>query len=143
MGANVINWLILFIIFLIFEIATVSLICIWFCLGALAAMTASFFGVGLEGQLFIFAVVSLITLVLTRPAAKRFRKSIKPTNVNALIGLETYVIEDIDNEQNKGEIKVNDVIWNARSSDGSLISKGEKVVINSIQGVKVFVSKVK
>ncbi len=140
MGVSVVYWLILFIVLLIIEISTVSLISIWFCLGALAAMAVSFFGAGIEWQLFVFAVVSLITLILTRPVVRRFKKSVKPTNVNALIGVETYAVEDIDN--NKGEIKINDVVWSARSVDGTPIAKGERVVVESIKGVKAYVRKI-
>ena len=136
MEGAVINWLIFFIIMLIIEIATVSLICIWFCIGALAAIAACLMGAGIEMQLFVFAVISLAAIVFTRPFAKKFRTSLKPTNVSALIGVETPVVSEINNREDKGEIKINDVVWSARSTSGEIIVKGEMV-----KGVKAFVSK--
>lgn len=140
---DIIYWLIIFIVLLIVEIATVSLVSIWFCLGALGAMAASFFGVGLVGQLGVFAVVSGVSLIAAIPLKKKVKAAVKPTNVNSLVGRVVYVLEDIDNLENRGAIKINDVVWKARSLSGEPISKGAKVVIKEVKGVKAFVDEVK
>ena len=48
-------WLILFVIFVIAEIATAGLVSIWFCFGALAAMLAASFGgsFGIQAGVFL------------------------------------------------------------------------------------------
>ncbi|MCD7855762.1 MAG: NfeD family protein [Clostridiales bacterium] len=140
---NIIYWLIIFIVLLIIEIATVSLFSIWFCLGCLGAIAAGFFGCGLSAQIGVFAVVSGVSLFAAVPLKKKVKASVKPTNVNSLVGRETCVLEDIDNLKEQGSIKLNDVIWTARSSNGEAIPKGTKVVINEIKGVKAFVSEIK
>lgn len=141
---TVINWLIVFIILLVIEIISVSLISIWFCVGALAAMICSVLGFDLYVQLGVFAAVSLICVILTRPLARRLhKKDIKPTNVNAFVGRRVLVYSAINNIENIGEIKINDIIWKAKSSDGSIIEKGKLVVIDEIKGVTAYVSLVK
>ncbi len=141
---TVINWLIVFIILLVIEIISVSLISIWFCVGALAAMICSVLGFDLYVQLGVFAAVSLICVILTRPLAGRLhKKDIKPTNVNAFVGRRVLVYSAINNIENIGEIKINDIIWKAKSSDGSIIEKGKLVVIDEIKGVTAYVSLVK
>lgn len=144
MCMNVLYWMGLFIVLLVIEIATVSLISIWFCLGALAAVVSVLLGADLYIQLLVFAVVSCIALILTRPIAKKYFKAPhRATNVNALIGQEVMVLSDIDNDAGKGEIKINDVIWPARTTDGKKVLAGEKVIIDSVKGVKLYVSEIK
>ncbi|MCD7904563.1 MAG: NfeD family protein [Clostridiales bacterium] len=137
---NIIAWLIIFIALLVIEIITVSLISIWFCVGCVAAMAAAYLGCGAEVQLGAFALVSAVSLIAARPLKKHVKAAAQPTNVNALVGKTTYVTEDIDNKSDKGEIKINDVIWQARSLNGEPIAKGTKVTIKEIKGVKILVA---
>ncbi|MCD8157414.1 MAG: NfeD family protein [Clostridiales bacterium] len=139
---NIITWLIIFIALLVIEIITVSLVSIWFCVGCVAAMIGAYQGYGIEMQLALFAVVSAVSLIAARPLKKYVKNTARPTNVNALVGKTTYVTEDIDNKTGKGEIKINDVIWQARSLNGEPIAKGTKVTINEIRGVKILVTEV-
>ncbi|MCD8089587.1 MAG: hypothetical protein LUD81_03015 [Clostridiales bacterium] len=88
---EIIKWLIIFIVLLVIEIVTVSLISIWFCVGAVAAMAAAYLGFGLEVQLGAFALVSAVSLIAARPLKKHVKKAVQPTNVNALVGKITYV----------------------------------------------------
>ncbi len=143
MDSAVISWLIIFIVLLIIEISTVSLISIWFCLGCIAAMVVTYLGFGLQAQLAVFALVSAISMTAARPLKKRLKKKTQPTNVDALVGRTTYVIEDIDNRNNTGAIKINDVVWKAKSVDENPIEKGTEVTIKSIKGVKAYVEKKK
>ncbi len=140
--SEIIKWLIIFIALLAIEIMTVSLISIWFCAGCVAAMAAAYLGFGIEVQLGAFALVSAVSLIAAKPLKKYVKGAVQPTNVNALVGKTTYVTEDIDNKAGRGEIKINDVIWQARSLNGEPISKGTKVTIKEIKGVKVFVTEV-
>ena len=133
MDSAIISWLIIFIVLLIIEISTVSLISIWFCLGCIAAMVVTYLGFGLQAQLAVFALVSAVSMTAARPLKKRLKKKTQPTNVNALVGKTTYVTEDIDNRNNTGAIKINDVVWKAKSVDEN----------PSIKGVKAYVEKKK
>ena len=63
------------------------------------------------------------------------------TNADRIIGMTAIVTEPINNTEGKGQAKVEGQIWTARSSDNQVIPAGEQVIIESINGVKIIVSK--
>ena len=136
-----IYWLILFIIFLIAEIATMGLTTIWFAGGALVAGLLSHFEVEPVVQIFVFLVVSIALLILTRPIAKKyFNQDRQKTNTDRLIGQKAIVFERIDTLRGTGRVEVNGMEWSARTVDANgIIEEGTIVVIESIQGVKLIV----
>ncbi len=135
-------WLIITVILIAVEIVTLGLTSIWFAGGALIAGLISLTGVHWLVQILVFAVVSTILFVFTRPiATKHFMKNIEKTNVDSLIGKEGVVKQDIDNIEAKGVVKLNGMDWTARSVDGTKIPAGDKVVVDSIDGVKLMVVK--
>ena len=68
-------WLIAMIVFIVGEMITVGLTCIWFVAGALVALIIAAFGGGIVFQIVAFLLVSGILLWMTRPWAKRFINS--------------------------------------------------------------------
>ena len=65
-------WLVIFVILLGIEIATMALTTIWFAAGALVSFVLSFTGIGTEAQLVVFVIVSFVVLILVRPFAKKY-----------------------------------------------------------------------
>lgn len=138
-------WLIAFIVFLVAEIATVTLISIWFAIGALAAFVLSFFCDVLWVQILLFLLVSLVFIIFTRPFADRFlNQNREKTNADALIGRQGIVTEAIDNLQAVGEVSLSGQMWMARTADdGITIPKDAKIVVKEIKGVKLIVEELK
>ena len=140
-GAGV--WLVLLIVFLLTEAATVTLVSLWFAVGALAAMLASLFDAQVWLQMTVFLVVSSVSLLAMRPL---IRKHLKPkivkTNVDAVIGTTGIVIARIDNRLSCGRVKLGAMEWTARSTNGEKLNSGTQIVVDRIEGVKVFVSPV-
>ena len=135
-------WLIVTVILIVAEIITLGLTTIWFAGGALIAGLISLTGAHWLVQILVFAVVSTILFVFTRPiAAKHFMKDIEKTNVDSLIGKEGVVKQEIDNIEAQGVVKLNGMDWTARSVDGTKIPEGTKVLVDSIDGVKLMVIK--
>ena len=134
-------WLVLFILFLIFEIATLGLTTIWFAGGAFIAFWMSVAEIGFVPQLIVFLVVSVILLVTTRPIATKYlNKNTTRTNVEELIGNTVKVSETIDNINETGHVLINGVEWLARAQhEGMVIQQDTLVKIMEIQGVKVMV----
>lgn len=134
-------WLIAFVIFLIAEIATVSLTSIWFAAGALVAFIVSFFCDTLWVQILVFLIVSLVMVVFTRPFADKFlNKDREKTNVDAIVGKKGIVTEAIDNLKATGEVSLSGQIWMARTEEDSVkIPEGAKVIVKEIRGVKLIV----
>lgn len=135
-------WVVLLVLFTVIEAVTIQLVSIWFALGALGALIASFCSADIRLQLIIFLGVSIISLIATRPLVKKFTSSrIQSTNADRCIGENAIVVEEINNLLAKGQAKINGNTWTARSSDGSIIAEGSTVVVEKIEGVKLIVNK--
>ena len=129
-------WLIITVILIVVEIITLGLTSIWFAGGAFVAGLISLV------QLLVFAVVSTLLFVFSRPfAAKHLMKNVEKTNVDSLIGKEGIVKQEINNLEAQGVVKLSGMEWSARSADDSKIAAGEKVLVQSIDGVKLIVTK--
>ena len=143
MDTLVIVWLVLLIVFLVAEAATVTITSLWFAAGALVALIAGTLGVKFWVQVVLFLAVSALLLIALRPIIKKhFTPKLTPTNVDAIIGSRGYVTSDIDNMAATGTVKLGAMEWTARSVDGSPIPKGTLVKVEKIEGVKAFVSPV-
>lgn len=143
MGFFAYMWVGLLILFLVLEGSTVALVSLWFAVGSLAAIVAALLGASLGVQVGIFLAVSGVLLALLRPFLRKYiAPSIQKTNVDSLLGRECPVTEDIQNLQSQGQVKVNGMVWSARSTDGQHIPKGTVVRIDRIEGVKLLVSPV-
>lgn len=134
-------WFVLLIVFILAEAATVTMVSAWFAAGALAALIAALLGAQLWLQVLVFLAVSAVTLAALRPIARRyFTPRLTRTNVDALAGKTCLVVADIDNTASCGQIKLGDVEWSARSTDGTPIPTGTQVKIDRVEGVKVYVT---
>lgn len=141
-GAAII-WLILLVVFISMEAATVTVVSIWFAAGALVAMIANLLGAQLWLQITLFIAVSVILLLSLRPLLKKyFTPRLTRTNVDAVIGKVGIVTADIDNIAAQGRIKLGAMEWTARSSSGEKIPAGTRVAVDKIEGVKAFVTPV-
>ena len=135
-------WLVLLIVFAVGEAVTVGLTSIWFAAGALGALITSTLTENLLIQIIVFLALSLVTLLLVRPLARKyFIPRRVATNADRILGQEGIVTEDIDNLEAKGQVKVSGTVWSARSQrDEVPIPAGTRVRILRIEGVKVFVA---
>lgn len=134
-----IYWFFAFIILLFIELSTVNLVSIWFAIGSLGAMICSLFTDSFIISLLVFALVSLITLLITKPLVKKFKANkMIPTNLDRVIGKRAEVTKKITPDD-YGEVKVLGTIWTATSK--MTIDIGEKVLVEAIDGVKLVVNK--
>lgn len=134
-------WLIVMIIFIIFELVTLGLTTIWFALGALVALAVAAVGGPLWLQILVFVLVSLLTLFGIRNLAVTFfNQNREKTNADGLIGRKGIVTEEISNIHATGQVTVAGQEWTARSvADGVIYEAGAMVVIREIRGVKLIV----
>lgn len=140
MDNRIIVWLVLMVVFLIAEAATVTITSLWFAAGALVALIAGALGAEFWLQVVLFLVVSAVTLMALRPMIKKhFTPKLTRTNVDAIIGSQGYVTADIDNVAATGTVKLGAMEWTARSADGKPISAGTLVKVERIEGVKAVV----
>ena len=134
-------WLCLLVFFAITEAVTVGLVSVWFAAGALVALLGTFFTSNIWIQIFLFLLVSCVTMAVLRPLARKYvLPTVVPTNADRVIGRQAVVTEAINNLNGKGAVVVFGVAWTARSEDGTPIAEGTTVTVNRIEGVKLFVS---
>ena len=135
-------WAIAVVLFAITEGLSVGLTSIWFAVGALVSMVASFFIESVWTQVWIFLIVSLAALIALRPIAAKFftAKGHVPTKSDRIIGKEAVVKEPICNLENRGLVQVMGQKWSARSTSDADIEAGTVVIVDRIEGVKVFVT---
>ena len=134
-------WLVAMIVLLIIEGIVPGLVSIWFAIGAFAAMISAILGAPLWLQVLWFVAVSILTLCLTRPFAKKYVNSrATPTNADMLIGKECVVTEEIDNVLGTGAVTVGGKVWTARTEepDGKA-ETGKVMTVVRIDGVKLIV----
>ena len=136
-------WLGAFGVLLLIEILTLGLTTIWFAIGALAAFLLSLIHVSVSIQIVAFIIVSVITLIFTRPVLTKYlnTKTTK-TNAESLVGRKARVVIPINNLKSEGQVMVNGMEWTARSTkDEVTFQKDEMVRIAGISGVKLIVEK--
>ena len=142
MNFAAIIWFALMVVFLVVEAACpIHLVSMWFAAGALVAMLTAVFGGQIWLQVVLFTLVSIGLLLALRPLLKKYitPKKVR-TNVDSVIGSQGVVLEQIDNVTGTGRVKLSGMEWSARSAAGEVIAPGEVIVVEKIEGVKVFVS---
>lgn len=133
-------WLALIIVFSIVEALTPAIVSVWFALGALFSLIVAALNAPEWLQIAVFFVTSIIALILTRPLVKRrLHKNLTPTNFDMLIGKCGVVVENVNNINETGSIKIQGKIWTARSEDDSEIPEGSHATVSNIEGVKLII----
>ena len=134
-------WVGVLVVSVIIEAASMQLMTIWFAIGAVCAWIASVAGGPVWLQLCIFAGVSVLMLILTRPIALKYLKPKRePTNADAVPGKEGVVVADVKPIEGIGQIKVGGQIWSAKPEDGTeVIPVGTRVKVLRIEGVKAVI----
>lgn len=132
-------WFALFLVALVVEFSTAGLVSIWFALGALCTMGIAYLTENIFIQLVFFVIISLVSLILTKPLIKKFKAfDVQPTNSDRVIGKIADVTKDIT-PNNFGEVKIFGEYWTAISEEK--IKVGTKVRVKAIEGVKLIVEK--
>lgn len=136
-----IAWLIILVVLIAIELATMGLTTIWFAAGSFVATILAAVGAPFYLQIAFFFIVSVLLLFFTRPVAvKYFNKDRVKTNAESLVGRQAVVISDIDNLQGTGQVSVEGMDWSARSKEDKVtIPAGRVVQVLSIHGVKLIV----
>lgn len=129
-SVSTIVWLILCILFVVVEVATVGLVSIWFAAGALVALLVSSVVDSVLVQLVVFVAVSLLTLVFTRPLVSKYvTPRQQPTNSELNVGKKARVIRTIT-PNSPGRVRLEGVDWAARSAE--TIAEGSWCIVTAV-----------
>jgi membrane protein implicated in regulation of membrane protease activity len=128
-------WLVVGVLLIIAEMATLTFYLLWLALGALAAaLVAMLMPDAIVLQVFIGIVVALILTLYTKQITRRMRSSKGFTDViYQLVGQEGLVIADIPLEA-LGIVKVGNETWSAQS-DVPLVKGTPIIVVQSFNTI--------
>ena len=136
-------WLIAAVVFAVGEIATLGFFLAPFAGGALVAAVASAAGAGDIVSWALFLVISVILLAALRPLARSHRRqpALMRTGTAALVGRKATVLEQINNGENSGCIRLEGETWTARAYDeDAVFEPGVRVHVIEIRGATALVT---
>ena len=135
-------WLGVAAVMAIVEVASLSLITIWFVVGGLAAFLAGFLGAGLAIQIVVFLVVSVACLALLRPLMLKHR-AIGQSHESTPVGQQAVVVEALDATNGTGRVETPDhMTWAALSATGEPIEQGAAVRVVDQKSIKLVVERI-
>jgi membrane protein implicated in regulation of membrane protease activity len=136
-------WVLVTVVCLILELTSGDLFILCFSIGALVTAVLSAFGLGFYGQLAVFVVASVLSLLFVRPSLVRRlhgRKKERLSNADALIGRIGRVSEAIE-QGGYGRVAIDGDDWKAVSSDGTYVSMGQNVRVVGRESIIITVEK--
>jgi membrane protein implicated in regulation of membrane protease activity len=127
-------------IFIVGEIFTAGFFMLWFGIGALVAAILAMLGLGAGWQLGAFAIVSIVLFIISRGFAEKLSKK-QPPGIGAdrFIGKEGIVLEEIDNVNNTGRVRMKKEEWRADSETDEVIPVGQRVEVVRLDGTHLVV----
>jgi membrane protein implicated in regulation of membrane protease activity len=123
------------------EIFTLSFFLGPISVAAVSAAIVSLAGAGLGIQWLVFIAVSLASLAVLRPIAKRHLRTPAQirTGTAALVGSRAVVLERVDGDG--GQVKIGGEVWSARSFDEDhVFEEGARVEVLKIDGATALVA---
>lgn len=141
LNESVMIWFVLLIVAGIAEgLTATSLVAIWFIPGILVGIIMAALGKTVGVQVVAFTIVTVASLILTKPIAdKILNRKIIPTNSDTIIGHKGLVIEEVNQVQGTGIIKVDGKEWSAKSENDKILYVGDVVKVLRVEGVKAVV----
>lgn len=138
---NAWHWLALALILLSIEMAIGTFDLLWIAIAA--GVTSAFAALapaaiaGWEVQLIVFALTATALVVLGRTVFKRMREEVEehPTlnkRMAGTLGKRAVVADDFTG--GLGRVKLGDTVWAAQSVDGTNLTSGTGVVVESTDG---------
>ena len=134
-------WTLVLVLSVVVEAITVDLVSIWFGVGAIGALIAGLLNLNWIVQVFIFMILSILCIIISRPLSKKYlRSNTIKTNLDRVIGKHALVTKEITPD-NKGEVKVMGNYWSASSLNNEIIEEECYVEVLSIEGAHLVVKK--
>ena len=137
-------WVAIAVVFVVAEIFTFGFILVFFGVGALAAgLCALIFNMALGWQIVVFAIVSILTLVLLRRiSVKTFRGNQTNNHIennfhNSMVG-KTVIVTKVIQPPAPGEIKFGGSFWIAVADENIAEGQTVKIIAHERQDVLVF-----
>ncbi len=134
-------WMIAAGVLAVGEIATLGFFLGPIAIAAVTAAIVALIGGGLAAQWIVFISVSLASLLVLRPIAKRHLRTPGQlrTGTAALVGRQAVVLQRVDRDG--GQVKLAGEVWSARSyDDDEAFEAGARVEVLKIDGATALVA---
>ncbi len=137
-------WMVLAALFVIGEIFTAGFFILWFGIGAAVAGLLAMFGLHAGWQWGSFIVISGILIAISRRFADRVTAP-QPPGIGAdrWIDKTGVVIEAINDQENRGRIRLESEEWRACTETEERIAAGTKVRVLRVEGTRLIVTQTK
>lgn len=134
-------WTVVGVLALVIEMATATLVSIWFVPAAILTCLLSLAVDSIPAQIVVFVVLSAISMVISRKIYKKYIKKNKDeiSAESKLIGKVAKTTEETD--AHTGKVLVGDIYWKAISETGEKIGKDETVIIKGVNGTTLVINK--
>jgi membrane protein implicated in regulation of membrane protease activity len=135
-------WLIAAVVAAVGEIVTLGFFLAPFAVGALGGMVADLVGLGVAGSFAVFAIATALSFGVVRPIARRhlYTPPHIRTGAAALVGRTAVVVDEINNLEGVGSVRIDGELWTARSLDEDrVIEPGTRVQVVEIRGATALV----
>ncbi len=134
-------WTVVGVLALVIEMATATLVSIWFVPAAILTCLLSLAVDSILVQIVVFVVLSAISMVISRKIYKKYIKKNKDeiSAESKLIGKVAKTTEETD--AHTGKVLVGDIYWKAISETGEKIGKDETVIIKGVNGTTLVINK--
>ncbi|WCK52715.1 NfeD family protein [Aneurinibacillus sp. Ricciae_BoGa-3] len=136
-------WFIMAAALFVAEFTLSGFVAVFIAFGASAAGMGALAGLSLPYQAGFMAVVSVLGIIFGRQfliSSFDVNRDILRTNVDAMVGREAIVTEEIIGSQT-GAIHCRGERWTAASVNAITLHKGEPVIIREIRGVTAYVER--
>ena len=126
-------WVALAILAAIIEVSTPHFGMIFVSVGGVAAAVAAWLGIGVAGQVVVFALVLGLSLAVLRPRfVSRLAPGV-PSRTDVLVGHEGLVTNDFDPAGGAGRVNVRGEDWAARSA--TPLKAGTRIRVLGADGI--------
>jgi membrane protein implicated in regulation of membrane protease activity len=135
-------WVVIAGAFGVGEMMTTSFFLAPFAVGAALAAIVDAAGAGGTVSAVVFVLISVLTLTLLRPVARRHIRQGPQirTGSAALVGKRATVLERIANNEGVGCVRIDGEVWTARAfDDDHVIAEGVQVEVVGIKGATALV----
>jgi membrane protein implicated in regulation of membrane protease activity len=135
-------WVLIALVLFGAELLSLSFVALYPALGALAGAVTALLGGDVGIQVIVFAVVTVVLLLLTRKPLLRMmnRMPTVPSNASNVIGRRAVVVIEIESGPGqRGQVRVGTEHWSAKSENERPIAEGTTVEVVRIDGVALVV----
>lgn len=135
-------WVLIALALLGLEVLTLSFVALYPAIGAVAAAVTAVLGGDIGIQVIVFAVVTVLALLLTRKPLLRWMKRTPsvPSNASNVVGRRAVVVIAIESGPGqRGQVRVGTEHWSAKSENERSVAEGTTVEVVRIDGVALVV----